>query len=245
MIAVGASTSRDEHAFYSNQGPELWVCAPSNGDWPIIAPKASWDAGRWFDDVSRGETGLYKHFGGTSSATPLVAGIVALMLSANPKLTAKEVKEILAQTADKIGRPSDYDSNGHSKKFGYGRVNADKAVAEANRRKELSDAPPPVVTNSVQTGQGLFKFSVHRQPSEGYGVQIGVFAEYGNVLIQAEKMQRMFKEDVVVNINELSGKTVYRVVVGSYKSRSDASRLQREMRDKGIDGFVKSLATLK
>src|SRR5690606_6434024 len=37
VIAVAASTSRDEHATYSNRGREVTVCAPSNGDWPVIA----------------------------------------------------------------------------------------------------------------------------------------------------------------------------------------------------------------
>lgn len=245
VIAVAASTSKDEHAFYSNQGIEVTVCAPSNGDWPIIAPKAKWDPGRWFDNVSRGEPNKYKHFGGTSSSTPLVAGICALMLSANPKLTAKEVKEILIKTADKIGRPSEYDSRGHSRKYGYGRVNADKAVAEALRRKETSNTPPPVVTNTIQSGQGLFRFSVEKQESRGYGVQIGVFAQYGNVLIRAEKMQRMFNKPIIVNIDEFKGRTVYRMVVGEFNSKMEAADFQKIMRGKGIDGFVKNLATLK
>ena len=41
-------------------------------------------------------------FGGTSSAAPLVAGIAALVISANPSLTAKEVKDIIKESADKI-----------------------------------------------------------------------------------------------------------------------------------------------
>ncbi|MBK6901386.1 MAG: S8 family serine peptidase [Saprospirales bacterium] len=76
----------------------------------------------------------YMHFGGTSGATPIVAGICALMLSVNPDLTSREVKQILKDTADKVGSPSEY-VNGHSLRFGYGRVNADRAVAEAIRRK--------------------------------------------------------------------------------------------------------------
>ena len=68
-------------------------------------------------------------FGGTSSATPLVAGVAALMMSVNNKLTRAETQQILADTADKIG--SGYDANGHSIKFGFGRVNAAKAVEAA------------------------------------------------------------------------------------------------------------------
>lgn len=131
VICVAASTSEDEHAGYSNTGMAVTICAPSNGgNFPIIAARASWDEDTpyEFDGIDRGEQ--YKDFGGTSSATPLVAGICALILSANPNLTAKEVKDILTQTADKIGEPEDY-VDGHSIKFGYGRVNAAKAVQAA------------------------------------------------------------------------------------------------------------------
>ena len=140
VIAVGASTSNDTHARYSNRGQGISVVAPSDGGWPIIAARASWDQGNpgmpankryYVDGVDRGP--FYKHFGGTSSATPLVAGICALMLSANPNLTSVQVKSILEQTADKIGNRWDYDARGYSTKYGFGRVNADRAVAEALR----------------------------------------------------------------------------------------------------------------
>jgi subtilisin family serine protease len=84
-------------------------------------------------------------FGGTSSATPLVAGVAALVIAANPRLSAVQVKQILRDTADKIvdagtdamtghafGR---YGSKGHSRWFGYGKVNAHRAVLEAARRR--------------------------------------------------------------------------------------------------------------
>jgi subtilisin family serine protease len=251
VIAVGATTSQDEHANYSNRGHGLSVVAPSNGAWPITAARAWWDEGLswetgnykfWRDGRSRGSH--YKHFGGTSSSTPLVAGICALILSANPDLTAKQVKSILEQTADKIGSPSEYDKNGWSRKYGYGRVNADKAVAEALRRRDQSNAPVVEVSENIKSGQGLFEFNVKRQASEGWGVQIGAFAEYGNVLIQAEKLQRQFNEKIIVNINELNGKTVYKVVVGAFENKTEAVNLFRRMEAAGVKGFPRNLADL-
>ena len=258
VIAVAACTSQDEHAEYSNRGREVSVCAPSNGDWPIIAARAWWDEGiasevgnfrYWRDGRSRGKH--YKHFGGTSASTPLVAGICALMLSANPDLTAREVKQILQSTADKIGPSWEY-RNGHSRKFGYGRVNADKAVAEAMRRRDRSSgnsgsssSTTVSVEPKVTSGSGLFKFDVKRQASKGFGVQIGVYAEYGNVLIQAEKLQRQFGEDIIVNINELNGKTVYKVLVGAFSSQNNARKLLQRMKNAGVSGFIKNLADLK
>ncbi|MBI1226393.1 MAG: S8 family serine peptidase [Bacteroidetes bacterium] len=256
VICVAACDSKDRYASYSNQGAEVSVCAPSNGDWPLLAARAWWDPGTtvrgdgaflyWADGVNR--VGPYKHFGGTSGATPIVAGICALMLSANPNLTAKEVKDILQKTADKIGEPSEY-VNGHSRKYGYGRVNADKAVAEAIRRRDSTTGTTPKpptaeVTTPVVSGQGLFRFSVERQPSQGFSVQTGVYAEYGNVLIAAEKLESMFAQPIIVNINELNGKTVYKVLVGAFEKSADATTLQKAMKAQGVDGFVKDLKGL-
>ena len=242
VICVGASTSQDVHASYSNRGFEVDIVAPSNGDWPLIAPKASWDSGHWFDGNNLDSQ--YKHFGGTSAATPLVAGVCALMLTANPNLTAKQVKEILINTADKIGHPTEY-VNGHSRRYGYGRVNADKAVAEAIRYLD-SGGVDTIVEPAVASGQGLFRFSVTRQPSVGFGVQIGVFAEYGNVLIQVEKLQKVFgNQPVIVNINELGGRTVYKVLLGQFTARNEASKMLNFMQSKGFNGFVADYTKLK
>ena len=145
VIAVAASTSEDEHPDYSNTGEGITVCAPSNGGYyPLFAARASWDegisgetgAGRWYygDGIDRGK--YLQHFGGTTGSAAIVGGICALILSANYNLTAQEVKQILIETADKIGQTAEYDSNGYSKKYGYGRVNAAKAVALALKKRK-------------------------------------------------------------------------------------------------------------
>jgi hypothetical protein len=77
-------------------------------------------------------------FGGTSSACPGAAGTFALMLAANPQLTLPEVREIVKSSCDKIDAGGgSYDANGHSIFYGYGRLNAAKAVqlAVAVRKK--------------------------------------------------------------------------------------------------------------
>jgi subtilisin family serine protease len=135
-IAVGASTDQAKLAGYSNTGPQVDVVAPSSGGVREIFTTDVSVAGRGFN-VGRaaqgGKDGLHTNsFGGTSSATPLAAGIAALMLSVHPKLSAEEVREIQRGTADKIG--DGYDAAGFSPRFGCGRVNAAQAVAEAKKR---------------------------------------------------------------------------------------------------------------
>jgi len=97
----------------------------------------------------------------------------------------------------------------------------------------------------VKKGSGLFRFDVKRQASKGYSVQIGVFAEYGNVLQEAEKLGKIFNEPILVHIDQLQTRTVYRVMVGEFSSKSHAERFIKKVRDKGFEGFVKDLIILQ
>ena len=95
-IAALASTAQRSH--YSNYGPGIDVCAPSSNGHTYH---------RLILDglgvtTTTGDAEAVRHtFGGTSSATPLVAGIAALIVSANPQLTALEIESILRRTASK------------------------------------------------------------------------------------------------------------------------------------------------
>jgi hypothetical protein len=51
------------------------------------------------------------------------------------------VRSVLQETADKIGPKNGYKANGHSNDFGYGRVNAARAVAQARRLAASKSAP--------------------------------------------------------------------------------------------------------
>lgn len=67
---------------------------------------------------------------GTSFAAPCAAGCAALALSVNSDLSRDELRQIMRDSADKIGGV-DYDVNGHNDDYGFGRVNAHQAVLSA------------------------------------------------------------------------------------------------------------------
>ncbi len=113
IIAVGATTQSDARSDFSNYGPDVELAAPGSGIWTL-------DLG-----------GGYTTSSGTSFSAPLVSGVVALMLSADPSLSNTEIRQILRDTAVKVGG-YDYNWNagmpGHSQELGYGRVDANAAV---------------------------------------------------------------------------------------------------------------------
>jgi thermitase len=129
MLTVSASneydepktkTSRDgENWWGSNFGPEVDVAAPGVHNYTT---DISGDGG-----YNRSVDGNYvDNFNGTSSATPIVAGAAGIILSANPELTEIEVRQIIHDTADKVGGVAYV--NGRNDQMGYGRLNVLKAV---------------------------------------------------------------------------------------------------------------------
>lgn len=102
----------DRVSRFSNFGTGIDVCAP--GD-PILAPVQ----GR-YQGKSR-----YGELRGTSMASPIAAGIAALIWSDNPNFSAQEVREKLEETADDIQRNN---RSRYKGLIGKGRVNAFKAV---------------------------------------------------------------------------------------------------------------------
>ena len=124
VITVAASTDADLRASYSDFGPEIDVCAPSSGG---------------TNGITTASVGGYtSHFGGTSAAAPLVAGVVGLLLSLNPNLRPEEVRAILRSTADRIDPGNGaYDENGHSHLYGCGRVNAAAALHGISALEEV------------------------------------------------------------------------------------------------------------
>lgn len=152
VLAVSACSSRDEYSDYSNFGARIAVCAPSSGlgSWPIVTSDARGtyvDAGGTTWDAGYAASDYYFYFGGTSSACPLVAGICALVLDANPDLTADQVREIVKATARRIGPESEY-VGAHSPKFGYGCIDAERAVQAA---LDLAAAPRVVATKELSS----------------------------------------------------------------------------------------------
>lgn len=192
VIVVGAMSSLKRKSGYSNWGPHLTVCAPSNNmhyitrfiapTGPDAAIRALFERnyrglgqvaavnrpgkGRPFEplrddpDTPDFDESLYTlTFGGTSGAAPVVTGVVGLMLSANPNLTASQVRQILMSTADRSLDPTlDFSadpniqelsgafSGSRSLFFGSGKVNARRAVEQARALLGPALVAQPVVS---------------------------------------------------------------------------------------------------
>ncbi len=115
VIAVGATDSSDAVWDSSNVGPEVTVVAPGV-DILSIFPTYDVNGDTAHDFVS---------WEGTSMACPHVTGLASLVWSRVPRLTNEQVRDVIVNTAIKLG-PGDF-----SNSWGYGRIHAGDAVAKA------------------------------------------------------------------------------------------------------------------
>lgn len=112
--------------------------------------------------------------------------------------------------------------------------------------KDYGPGYQPKPEKIVSSGSGLFRFSVAREASDGFSVQVGVYADYENVLREVSAYQEKFKEPILVHINKADNRTVYKVLIGDFKNREKATKYKEKVLAAGVlEGFVKDLSTMK
>ena len=140
MISVSSTDSADNLSSFSSWGDFTVLSAPGSGIYTTVAG------------------GGYGGVNGTSFSSPIAAATAALVMSANPSLSADQVQNILFTTAVDLG------AAGRDNKFGYGRVDAAAAVAAA-KAAPAPDTTAPTVSIAAPLGSstvsGLVSVSVN------------------------------------------------------------------------------------
>ncbi|MFW2541899.1 S8 family serine peptidase [Primorskyibacter sp. 2E107] len=168
-ITVGATDSSGLTAYYSNFGSAILIAAPAASVTTDVSGAAGYNDGSSPDDP----TGNYTFtFGGTSAATPVVSGVIALMLEANPGLGWRDVHTILATSASQTGSTigngrstnedgtwfetgaGHWNGGGHTfhVNYGYGMLNAFAAVRMAEVWTYMTGGPAVSAGSSVEGG---------------------------------------------------------------------------------------------
>ncbi len=123
-------------------------------------------------------------------------------------------------------------------------------------------APPPVTAGATartigpdQTGRslevtasakgmGLYKFSSYRVVGDGYGIQIGAFSDYRNVLETSDKLMQQNIQDLMIHTKVVDGKDVFRMIIGPFPSRGAAEAFKGKLAAINMKGIIIGLKEL-
>ena len=147
MVTVSATDGNDAKASWSNYGNLVDFAAPGVGIWSTVAG------------------GSYAAVSGTSFASPTTAAVAALVMAANPDLLPADVEAVLQNSADDLGAAG-WDAN-----YGFGRVNAARAVNLAGKTVVSDTQAPTVGIGSPAAGATVQDVAtVDVTASDNYGV---------------------------------------------------------------------------
>ena len=174
-IAVGATDHNGNIAGFSTPGAAVLVSAPGTG---IVTTDRTGSAGYVSGDFAAAS--------GTSFAAPIVSGVVALMLEANPKLGYRDVQEILAYSASKpagfatgarTNGAADWNGGGltYNHDHGFGLVDAHAAVRLAETwqtRSTFDNAARLTASAAPKLAIGDLKTSAHSIRVGATGIEL-------------------------------------------------------------------------
>lgn len=195
VIAVGSVTERGILTLTSEPGANIWISAPTEGDlsgYDVVTTDVSGERGAnsGAEEEELEDNNYTQRYRGTSAATAQVSGVVALMLSANPLLTWRDVRMILARSAFRNDElDPGWTTNGSAfryainHQYGFGLIDAGAAVDLAVRWPGL----PPMHART-------YRQSVNAAVPDGSS--IGVAST-----ITVPSSEALFVEYVTVNVN--------------------------------------------
>jgi subtilisin family serine protease len=127
FLAVGASNEWDQRKSKTSLDGENWWGSNFGPEVDVVAPGVHVYTTDITGGAGYGGGNYVPNFNGTSSATPHVAGVMALILSVDPDLRSWEVEDIIKLTARELG------AAGRDEQFGFGRIDARRALEAASR----------------------------------------------------------------------------------------------------------------
>jgi subtilisin family serine protease len=177
VISVNATTPCDERKYPGSCDLQNW-----EGNWgdslDIGAPGVMVSATDLRGSAGWDPSDYTFEFGGTSAACPNAAGVMALVLSANPNLTGTQARHVLESTCEKVGgyAYSTTRVNGTwSQELGYGRVNAFNAVQAAQNFTHIADPqadPSPVVHVAWSASNNALAYSALLPNPDGLHIEL-------------------------------------------------------------------------
>ena len=164
VIGVGSVGGSKNLSYYSNINDSVFVTAPGENVRIITG------------------TGGYSKGSGTSFSTPYVSAIAALIREIDPELTAREVMNIIAATAEDLG------DEGYDESFGYGLIRADNIA-------EYMLGSRDYFVSGIDLCQEDNFYEVRFRIGDGAKMPLCFFAGYNDGVLNGATMDKQYIND--------------------------------------------------
>jgi len=189
VISVGSTDSSDYQSYFSNYGYDIDIVAPGSSIYSTLP----YNSGGWMS--------------GTSMASPVVAGVAALLLASEPNLTNDQVVDRLLSTAKDLG------AYGKDNIYGNGLVNAKQAL-------KIVDIPSPTVEDILDYSTSVFGYLAFNLDNG----KVMVRTQSGNVIGSANGYSGYSYFDITIP-KQTAGTKLYVSVVDSYGNESEVAEI--------------------
>lgn len=217
IVVAGSIGMSEDHEFYASEyscsGSRVDILAPGE-DIYLLEPDDQYsDEGAW----------------GTSYSAPYVSGVAGLMLSANPELSGKELKELLIDSAT-----GQYTSVLNGKTYEYQAVNAENAIRQANEygKNYTWSLNPDIEADNIyylnsNDALGTPVNMLNKQLEENYGYAVIKRGDgYGLIDMEGNLLENMNFQSVSTHVSRyhvICQEPRYDSMTGDYTTEFDLS----------------------
>ena len=120
----------------------------------------------------------------------------------------------------------------------------DRPVYE-DRPINNTPSKPAISPDVAKYTPAIFQMNASKFEFQGYGVQIGAFFSYYRLLEGLDKLSQKGFTSTLVQNGVKDGKPIFRILIGPYKTRSEANEIRKQAAKKGEKGIVIDLATFQ
>ena len=110
-----------------------------------------------------------------------------------------------------------------------------EVVEKANGEKNKTET---IVANDKTEVETYYKLLAEQYNPTGFGIQIGSFAEIANLMKIGDDLNKSIKKELTVQVVNYQDAKAYRLIIGSFKSRSEAEKYQKNIIEQYPDCFI-------
>ena len=92
--------------------------------------------------------------------------------------------------------------------------------------------------NGISSSDPYYSFNVNKINPKGYGVQIGSYKEMVNLAKLSEQVRVKYSKDVIVQVKTIKGVKIYRIILGTFQSKTEANNFKTKLINNYPDCFI-------